>query len=137
MRTRTSLMTSTNLPLQAAADKASTREKTPLLSRRAVLSSFAAIALIPVVTVLSPVKSSLAQSCLSASQTRQVISNGEIVSLSSVRSAVRARGYNEISSANVCQSGGRYVYTVIASTASGASARITVDGVTGSILSEQ
>lgn len=129
-------MTTTLPPFEAAA-KASTQEKTPLLSRRTVLSSLAAIMLIPVVTVFPPIKTSLAQSCLSASQTRQVISNGEIVPLSSVRSAVRARGYNEVSSANVCQSGGIYVYTVIASTASGASARITVDGATGAILSEQ
>lgn len=120
-----------------AASKARLSEKTPLLGRRAVLSSLAALAMVPLVSVLPPVTTAMAQSCLSASQTRQAISNGEVVSLGRVTSAVRARGYSEISSANVCQSGGRYVYTVIASTASGASARITVDGATGSILSVQ
>lgn len=130
-------MNRTSLPPHAAATKASTRVKTPLLSRRAVLSSLAVMALTPALTVLPPIEPSSAQSCLSAAQMRQVISNGEIVPLSTVRSAVRARGYNEISSANVCQSGGRYVYSVIASTAYGASARITVDGASGSILSVQ
>lgn len=113
------------------------RETSPLLSRRAVFASLAALALTPVASVLTPVTPALAQSCLSASQTRNAIYSGEVISLSRVSSAVRARGYSEISSANICQSGGRYVYTVIASTASGASARITVDAATGSILSEQ
>lgn len=137
MRIRTAFMNRTHLPPHAAADKASTRAKSPALNRRAMLSTLAVLALTLVVTVVSPITPSSAQSCLSASQTRQAISNGDVISLSRVTSAVRARGYSEVSSANVCQSGGRYVYTVIASTSSGASARITVDGATGSILSEQ
>jgi uncharacterized membrane protein YkoI len=95
------------------------------------------MALTPALGVLPSTQSSLAQSCLSAGQTRQAISNGQIVPLARVTAAVRAQGYTEISSANVCQSGGQYVYTVIASTANGASARITVDGASGSILSVQ
>lgn len=122
---------------QTGVEAARLREKSPLLSRRAVFASLAALALTPVASVLTPIVPASAQSCLSASQTRNAIYSGDVISLSRVSSAVRARGYNEISSANICQSGGRYVYTVIASTASGASARITLDAATGSILSEQ
>lgn len=130
-------MNRTHLPPDAAAAKARTRSQSTLPSRRVAPSLLTALALTPVLAILPPHSATLAQSCLSAAQTRQAISDGQIVPLARVTSAVRARGYEEISSANVCQSGGRYVYTVIASTAYGASARITVDGATGSILSAQ
>ena len=75
-----------------------------------------------------------AQSCLSAGQMRSAISSGQIGPLSTIRAAVRSRGYTELGSASVCQSGGRLVYTVVASSASGASARITLDARSGAIL---
>ena len=105
-----------------------------MIRRFSPLRSFC-LALALVLPVLGAPTSADAQSCLSAGQMRSAISSGQIVPLSTIRSAVRAQGYSELGSASVCSSGGRLVYTVVASNASGASARITLDATSGSVLS--
>lgn len=77
-----------------------------------------------------------AQSCLSSAQTRQAIADGQIISLAQIQSAVRSRGYSELGSAQVCSSGGRLVYTVLANTSAGNSARLVLDAASGQVLSE-
>jgi hypothetical protein len=102
----------------------------PLLSRL-IAASLVAAAMI--VGATSP----QAQSCLSASQTRSAIASGEVVRLSVITSAARSAGFSQIGSAAVCGSPGNYVYSVVASSASGSSARLTFDARSGALLSRQ
>ena len=78
-----------------------------------------------------------AQSCLSASQTRSVIASGAVVPLSTISAAARASGFSQIGSAALCGSPGSYVYSVVASSANGSSARLTFDAASGALLSRQ
>ena len=78
-----------------------------------------------------------AQSCLSASQTRTAIASGAVVPLSTITAAARANGFTQIGSAAVCGSPGSYVYSVVASSANGSSARLTFDAASGALLSRQ
>lgn len=98
--------------------------------------SFGALAGVPygIGVAISP---ALAQGCLSAGETRQAIANGQILQLAQIRSIVAARGYREISSASVCFLQGRLLYSVVATGAQGASARILLDAASGTIVSEQ
>ena len=78
-----------------------------------------------------------AQSCLSAAQTRSAIASGQVVRLSVITSAARSAGFSQIGSAAVCGSPGNYVYSVVASSANGSSARLTFDARSGALLSRQ
>lgn len=78
-----------------------------------------------------------AQSCLSASQTRSAIASGEVVRLSVITSAARSAGFSQVGSAAVCGSPGNYVYSVIASSPNGSSARLTFDARSGALLSRR
>lgn len=90
-----------------------------------------------VAAVALSVPSVEAQSCLSGSQTRQVIASGAVVRLANIASAAQARGYTQLGSASLCGAPGSYVYVVVASTASGASARLTFDAASGALISER
>ncbi|MCB1508589.1 MAG: hypothetical protein KDI98_07550 [Hyphomicrobiaceae bacterium] len=72
--------------------------------------------------------------CLSDQQRLQAIQSGQLVSFSSVQSALASRGYTQIQSVRVCQGGSGYVYEVVAVSGSRA-ARFVVDGRSGRILS--
>ncbi|MEQ8656172.1 MAG: hypothetical protein RIC24_02540 [Hyphomicrobiales bacterium] len=78
-----------------------------------------------------------AQSCLSASQTRSAIASGEVVRLSVITAAARSAGFSQVGSAAVCGSPGNYVYSVVASSANGSSARLTFDARSGALLSQR
>lgn len=79
----------------------------------------------------------VAQSCLSASQTRSAIASGEVVRLSVITSAARSAGFSQVGSAAVCGSPGNYVYSVVASSPNGSSARLTFDARSGALLSRR
>ncbi len=102
----------------------------PMLSR---LMAAALVVAAMIVGATSP----QAQSCLSASQTRSAIASGEVVRLSVITAAARSAGYSQVGSAAVCGSPGNYVYSVVASNASGGSARLTFDARSGALLSRR
>jgi hypothetical protein len=87
--------------------------------------------------MLSGASSVAAQSCLSASQTRSAIASGEVVRLSVITAAARSAGFSQVGSAAVCGSPGNYVYSVVASSPNGSSARLTFDARSGALLSRQ
>ncbi|MEM1286869.1 MAG: hypothetical protein AAGH60_00810 [Pseudomonadota bacterium] len=84
--------------------------------------------------VLTAPKPVQAQSCLSSSETRSLISSGQVMSFSSVQNIVRSRGFSEVASVSLCRGGSSYVYQVVAVRSSGQSARLTIDAVSGNVF---
>ncbi|MBV6658323.1 MAG: hypothetical protein KI785_11210 [Devosiaceae bacterium] len=115
-----------------------THNTLPAKSNRARLPvGFRAFALALVLSVAPPIGTGFTQSCLSAAETRAAIASGQVMPLSSVASIARSRGYAQVASANVCSAGGTLVYQVVAIASSGASARLTIHGVSGAVLAER
>ena len=75
-----------------------------------------------------------AQACLSASDARGPLQNGQILPLSQIGPRVAASVGGQVVSAELCQSGGRYVYIVNVLSRAGQVRRLTVDAGTGAII---
>ena len=76
----------------------------------------------------------LAQGCLSAKQTRSAVQSGQAVSLSKmVKNIQRATGGEILPTPQLCDQGGRLVYTVKVLRPDGSVETLTVDAASGSI----
>jgi uncharacterized membrane protein YkoI len=77
-----------------------------------------------------------AAQCLSTSQAREAVSSGQILSLSKVIGQVRSVAGGEVlSSPQLCQVNGRYIYRINVLTSGGTVMNVVVDAHSGSILS--
>jgi uncharacterized membrane protein YkoI len=79
----------------------------------------------------------LADGCLSAAQTRAAVQNGQVAPLGQILAGVRAAAPGKIvSTPQLCQFGGQYVYQVTVLKGNGQVTRLTVDAASGSILGQ-
>jgi uncharacterized membrane protein YkoI len=78
-----------------------------------------------------------AADCLSPNQARAAAQQGQVQPMSSLIGSIRAAAGGEIlPPAQLCQSGGRYVYVVNVLKPNGQVRRITVDAASGNIVGQ-
>jgi hypothetical protein len=75
-----------------------------------------------------------AQSCLSPSEARSAVQSRQVVSLSQIRGKISKEAGGEVVSAQLCTTGGQYVYLVNVLSRGGEVKRLTVDAGSGNIL---
>lgn len=77
----------------------------------------------------------VAQACLSPSEARTAVQSRQVISLSQIRGKISREAGGEVVSAQLCTTGGQYVYLVNVLSSGGEVKRLTVDAGDGSILS--
>lgn len=71
--------------------------------------------------------------CVGTGAIRDLVASGQVVDVRTVAASLQAQGFN-MRDASVCQSGGGYVYRVVAEDQSGRFHNLVVDGRTGRIM---
>jgi hypothetical protein len=76
----------------------------------------------------------LAQACLSHTQTRQLISSGQIMPVAQVRAIVAAAGLGTVQSLHLCPYGNGFVYRLVAVDPAGRVSQLAVNARSGAFL---